>query len=93
MINPMIEFCQSNYAHGTEMIKEQLEQNPDYDVMEYGCLGHCSQCIRTPFALVEGEYVEATTPEELQGKIEEKIKEQRALSDLFDKIIEDSEKE
>lgn len=89
MINPMIEFCQSNYSLGTEDVKQLLEQNPNFDVMEYGCLGHCSKCIRTPFALVEGDYVEAETPKELIGRIEEKIKEKEELSDLFDKITEE----
>lgn len=56
-MKPIIEFCLSNLASGTEEVKEKLEQDPNLDVIEYGCLGHCGQCGYYPFALVNGEEV------------------------------------
>ena len=50
----LVEFCINNYHHGTEKLKEKLEENPNYEVMEYNCLGYCTRCLLTPFALVEG---------------------------------------
>ncbi len=53
----------------------KLEQDPNLDVLEYGCLSYCSQCAESLFALVNGEIVEADTPEELTKKIYEFIEE------------------
>ncbi|MNL82015.1 hypothetical protein D3C87_2092800 [compost metagenome] len=60
-----------------------LEQNPDYDVVEYGCLGNCGQCYMEPYALVNGEIVAAETAELLLAVILEKIKEIEAMYDLL----------
>ncbi|WP_071460564.1 YuzB family protein [Bacillus massilinigeriensis] len=69
MIQPIIEFCISNLANGSQKAKEQLERDPDLDVIEYGCLGYCGKCDRSPYALVNGEPVSAETPDELVEKI------------------------
>jgi uncharacterized protein YuzB (UPF0349 family) len=74
----------SNMSHGTDEIMRRLEQNPDYDVIEYGCLGNCGYCSYSPYALVNGELIDAKTPEKLYDKILAKIKqleEQFALLD------------
>lgn len=68
-MNPIIEFCMSNLANGSEESFTKLEQDPNLDVLEYGCLSYCSQCAESLFALVNGEIVEAETPEELTQKI------------------------
>jgi uncharacterized protein YuzB (UPF0349 family) len=68
-MRPIIEFCNSNLALGTDLIMKRLEENPDYDVIEYGCLGNCGQCYMTPFAMVNGEVIIAETPDELYDKI------------------------
>ena len=72
-MRPIIEFCANNMHHGTDETMRRLEQNPDYDVIEYGCLGNCGQCYVQPFALVNGEIVAADSAEELYDKIMEAI--------------------
>lgn len=81
-MRPIIEFCASNTGHGTQQLIHKLEQNPDYDVVEYGCLSNCGQCYLAPFAMVEGEIVEGETPAELEKAIELKIKELEAWDNL-----------
>ncbi|MDB5055354.1 MAG: UDP-N-acetylmuramoylalanine--D-glutamate ligase [Bacilli bacterium] len=82
-MRPIIEFCTNNMHHGTEKLMKQLEQNPDYDVIEYGCLGNCGECYLFPYALVNGEVVAAPTVDELGEQIHAKIKEIEELFDLF----------
>jgi uncharacterized protein YuzB (UPF0349 family) len=80
-VRPIIEFCASNMHHGTDKLMQQLEANPDYDVLEYGCLGNCGECYLFPFALVNGEIVAAESAEELEQAVAAKIKE---IQDMFD---------
>lgn len=82
MIRPIIEFCQSNMHNGTDMILKELEGNPDYDVVEYGCLGNCGQCYAMPYALVNGEIVSADDADSLYTLIKEKIAEADAWANL-----------
>lgn len=72
----LVEFCASNTASYTQEVMEALESDPDFDgdVVEYGCLGYCGDCYMVPFALVNGDFVSASTPEELLEKIKEKVK-------------------
>lgn len=65
---------------------KQLESNPDYDVIEYGCLGNCGSCYIHPYALVNGETVAAESAEALYNIIMEKINEIAALDKLFDEL-------
>ncbi|MGZ9585348.1 YuzB family protein [Paenibacillus marinisediminis] len=74
-MRPIIEFCVGNMHHGTDEVLRQLEQNPDVDVIEYGCLGNCGECYMFPYALVNGETVAAETAEKLLEAIKIKIKE------------------
>ncbi|HAQ06337.1 MAG TPA: hypothetical protein DCR24_01910 [Bacillus bacterium] len=69
MIKPIIEFCISNLASGAQKAREELERDPDFDVIEYGCLGYCGKCAQSMFALVNGEPVTGETPEELVENI------------------------
>ena len=64
-MKPIIEFCLSNLASGTQKVKEHLERDPNLDVIEYGCLGYCGQCANVPFALVNGEVVSGENNERL----------------------------
>jgi uncharacterized protein YuzB (UPF0349 family) len=82
-MRPIIEFCTNNMHHGTEKLMKKLEQNPDYDVIEYGCLGNCGECYLAPYALVNGEVVAEATVEQLEEAITAKIKEIEALFDLL----------
>ncbi|UTR11612.1 MULTISPECIES: YuzB family protein [Evansella] len=68
-MQPIIEFCVSNLASGTQEVKEKLEKDPNLDVIEYGCLSFCGQCARSKFALVNGEIVKGETNDELLANI------------------------
>lgn len=74
-MRPIVEFCTNNMHHGTDDVMRKLEENPDIDVIEYGCLGNCGQCYMEPYALVNGEIVSASTPDELYRAIMAKIRE------------------
>lgn len=74
-MRPIIEFCTSNLASGTDEILPILESNFDLDVVEYGCLGNCGECFSRPFAYVDGQVIAADTPAELLEKIREVLKE------------------
>ncbi len=69
IMRPIIEFCTNNMHHGTEKIMKKLEGNPDFDVIEYGCLGNCGQCYAEPYALVNGEIVAAESCDALYDEI------------------------
>ncbi|MEK4386986.1 YuzB family protein [Solibacillus sp. FSL W7-1464] len=75
MLNPLVEFCISNLANGAQQAYEQLEQDPDIDVLEYGCLSYCTKCAENFYAVVNGDIVEADTPEELTKRIYKYIEE------------------
>ncbi|MBP3949895.1 YuzB family protein [Bacillus suaedae] len=68
-MRPIIEFCLSNLASGSQKAMEMLERDPNLDIIEYGCLNHCGQCALDPFALVNGEFVSGETNEELVENI------------------------
>ena len=75
MIKPIIEFCVSNLASGSQKAMEILEKDYDLDVIEYGCLSHCGLCAETLFALVNGEVVTGDTPQELVENVYQFIEE------------------
>lgn len=81
-MRPIIEFCASNMHHGTDRIMKLLESDPEYDVIEYGCLGNCGECYLMPFALVNGEIVSGTSADQLYELILTKIKEFEAQFDF-----------
>lgn len=72
-MRPIIEFCVNNMHHDTDRTMKKLEENPDFDVIEYGCLGNCGQCYAEPFALVNGEIISAESADALYDKILEAI--------------------
>ncbi|TMW72493.1 YuzB family protein [Alteribacter natronophilus] len=74
-MKPIIEFCVSNLASGTQEVRERLEQDPNLDVIEYGCLSFCGQCARTRFALVNGDIVTGGTNDELYDNIYKHLEE------------------
>lgn len=82
-MKPLVEFCSSNVSSYSKMVVAALENDPelDVDVMEYGCLGHCGECYMAPFALVNGDFVTAATPEELLEKIKTKLREDEEALD------------
>ncbi|MCI3919994.1 YuzB family protein [Paenibacillus sp. TRM 82003] len=74
-MNRLVEFCTNNMHHGTDDVMRRVEERPDVDTIEYGCLGNCGQCYLEPFALVDGDIVAAETAEALYEKILEKLNE------------------
>ncbi|MCZ0756337.1 YuzB family protein [Anoxybacillus sp. J5B_2022] len=69
MIQPIIEFCMSNLANGSQKALEILQKDPNLDIIEYGCLSYCGKCAHSLFALVNGEIVTGETPEQLVANI------------------------
>ena len=55
------------------MVKETLEQDPNIDVIGYGCLKRCKKCDRNLYAMVNGEVVVGETSDHLVKKIYEHI--------------------
>ncbi|KUP05371.1 hypothetical protein Q73_12080 [Bacillus coahuilensis m2-6] len=68
-MKPIIEFCISNLASGSQEALEKLEKDPNLDIVEYGCLGYCGKCAMSHFALVNGEVVTGDTPLQLVDNI------------------------
>ena len=62
---PLVEFCISNMAKAETTFTINLRNDPDVDVLEYGCLNNCSVCSCGLYALVDGDTVEGDTPDEL----------------------------
>ena len=89
MLKPIIEFCASNMHHGTDKLMKKLEADPDYEVIEYGCLGNCGECYLAPFGMVDGTIVSADTVEELETKLMDEIEEQQAVREALDRLIDD----
>ena len=75
MIKPIIEFCISNLANGSQKARAVLEKDLNLDVIEYGCLGYCGICYDGPYALVNGEVVTGETPDKLIENIYEYLEE------------------
>lgn len=65
MIKPMVEFCIGNLVNGSQVAFEALQRDPNLDVIEYGCMSYCGICESTLFAVVNGEIVKGSTPDEL----------------------------
>lgn len=69
-----VKFCENNFDHGTDEIAERIESEfEDVDVIVEPCLTYCEDCAVGPFALVDDEFIQADTPEELYDKIVERI--------------------
>jgi uncharacterized protein YuzB (UPF0349 family) len=75
VIKPIIEFCVSNLANGSQKARAVLEKDSNLDVIEYGCLGYCGICYDGPYALVNGEVVTGETPDKLIENIYEYLEE------------------
>ncbi|MGN1400241.1 MAG: YuzB family protein [Bacillus sp. (in: firmicutes)] len=75
MIKPLVEFCISNLASGAQEAYEQLDRDPNVDVIEYGCLNYCGICGDSMYALVNGDIVRGHTASELLENIYEYLEE------------------
>ncbi|MFY4775531.1 YuzB family protein [Metabacillus sp. RGM 3146] len=74
-MKPIIEFCISNLANGSQKALEILERDPNLDIIEYGCLGYCGKCFESLYALVNGEVVAGETHDELVENIYQYLEE------------------
>ena len=72
-MNPIVEFCISNLAKGSQVVFDELSQDDNIDVLEYGCLTYCGMCNDSLYALVNGDVVKGETPEALKANIYEHI--------------------
>ncbi|OCL26357.1 hypothetical protein U472_10135 [Orenia metallireducens] len=69
-----ISFCENNFAYGTEELANKLENELDGVSVEVeACLGYCGDCALGPFALVDGELIQADSVEELYEMIKEEL--------------------
>lgn len=82
----IVEFCTNNMHHGTDKIMSALEENPELDVIEYGCLGNCGQCYMEPYALVNGEIIASANTEELMEEIMAAINDDEPSFDFSDEL-------
>lgn len=83
----LVEFCSSNMLKGTEAVYRTLDEDPEIDVLDYGCLNNCGLCSKAFFVLVDGEIVSAMTPEKLLEKVYRRIeKNQSQTSDWIDDL-------
>ncbi|WP_414044681.1 YuzB family protein [Macrococcus equi] len=73
-MNPIVEFCISNLAKGGQSVFDELSNDPNIDVLDYGCLTYCGQCSDSLYALVNGDIVTGDTPEQLKENIYNHIK-------------------
>ncbi|MBN2982846.1 MULTISPECIES: YuzB family protein [Cohnella] len=85
----IVEFCVTNMHHGTDRVLRKLEQLPDVETVEYGCLGNCGECYLSPYALVNGTAVFAETADELYDRILAEMGEQDAERSALDKLLDD----
>lgn len=69
-----VKFCENNFSHGTEEVVNKIKSEiENVDVAVEPCLGYCSDCAIGPYALVNDEFVQAETTDELFEKIKEKL--------------------
>ena len=79
---PLVEFCVSNMAKGGDIVYEKLENDPDVDVLEYGCLQNCGMCSSGLYVLVDCDIVEGDTPDDLLNNIYKHI-EENDITNMF----------
>ncbi|WP_435922311.1 YuzB family protein [Paenibacillus sp. DYY-L-2] len=80
-MKPIIEFCANNAGFGTDTVLNRLKEQHDCEVIEYGCLTGCGLCYMSPYALVNGETVEAETAEGLYERILAMMEEIRMIDE------------
>ncbi|WP_221469143.1 YuzB family protein [Cohnella nanjingensis] len=85
----IVEFCVSNMHHGTDRVMQKLNELPDVETIEYGCLGNCGECYLSPYVMVNGETVVAEQADELYDLILAAIREQDEERAALDKLLDD----
>lgn len=67
-----IKFCENNFSQGTEEVVNKLESD-GISVEVEPCLGYCGDCAVGPFALVDDEFIQEDSTDELYNKIKSLI--------------------
>ncbi|MGX7197007.1 DUF1450 domain-containing protein [Enterococcus olivae] len=75
---PLVEFCETNLAEGSQMVLDALEATGEADVLTYSCLSECTLCAQRPFCFFEGERLAAPTPAQLLQLVQQKLAEWQA---------------
>ena len=65
----IVEFCSSNMLKGSREVFDTLNQDPEIEVVDYGCLSNCGICSKMFYVYVNGQTVSGRTPEQLQARI------------------------
>ena len=65
-----------------EILSTKTRNDPDVDVLEYGCLQNCGICSSGLYALVDGDIVEGDTPDDLLNNIYKHI-EENDITNMF----------
>jgi uncharacterized protein YuzB (UPF0349 family) len=65
----VIEICETNEAR--ELIDQIRCLSPDAEIVVHRCLDRCSACFLTLFVYIDGELIEAYSPEQLLARIKE----------------------
>lgn len=89
MLRTMVDVCIRNMHHGTGALTSKLEQDPDLEVTEYGCLGNCGECDGNPFVLVDGEIIAADDVDTLEIEVAEAIRNQQEDRVALDRLLDD----
>ncbi|BCJ86656.1 DUF1450 domain-containing protein [Effusibacillus dendaii] len=63
----VIEICETNETR--MWIPDIRAMLPDAEIVVYSCLDHCNACYLTFFTYVDGELLEAYTPQHLLQKL------------------------
>lgn len=56
-----IEFCRDNVDEPTRLWLRRVGQRLQIEINEDICLGHCGECDKTKFLLVEGKAVQGSS--------------------------------
>ncbi|MFC4769366.1 DUF1450 domain-containing protein [Effusibacillus consociatus] len=67
----IIEVCETNEAR--QLIDQIHAVFPDVELVIHPCLDRCNACFLIPFAIVDGELIEAYSPEQLLQKIKQNL--------------------
>ncbi len=57
----LIELCESNQM----MAVNEILENANFEVITYPCLDRCVDCANSPYAMVEGIYLEGNDTHQL----------------------------
>ncbi|MBD7937774.1 MULTISPECIES: DUF1450 domain-containing protein [Cytobacillus] len=70
-----IEFCEKNldrfYTDEDFALFGPFLSSKEVSYKQYECQSHCKQCKKSPYAIVNGEFIQCETPSELLSQMKE----------------------